>query len=187
VVQAGAAEEVFDESPALAKQALANIQQAGRQALAEMRRLIATDMANPDSPSRDPVPTLDGLPNLVEEIGRAGVPVSLSVDGSIQNLPDDVSLTAYRIVQQALTNTLSHAGPGARAEVGVRVSDDELIIEVGDDGPGGTNAPAPERSGRGLVGMRERVLLFGGDFTAHARPEGGFVVRALIPLRAKEQ
>ncbi len=186
VVQANAAEEIFDKSPEFARQALSNIQQAGRQALAEVRRLIATDIAEASSLPLTPVPGIGELHRLVEDFGRAGVPVSLSLSGSVEDLPPGVGLSAYRIVQQALTNTLSHGGPGTTARVEVVKAEGELLIDILDDGPGLSVPSDPARRGRGLIGMRERAMLFGGDLVAGPRPEGGFAVRARIPLRVDQ-
>jgi len=182
VVQASAAEEMFDESPAFARQALSNIQQAGRQALAEVRRLIASDMAEASSPSLTPVPGVGDLHRLAEEFGRASIPVSLTVSDPIDDLPADLALSTYRIVQQALTNTLSHGGPGTTARVEVKTANGELLIDIIDDGTGSPASPDPARRGRGIIGMRERAMLFGGDLVAGRRPEGGFAVHARIPL-----
>jgi len=184
VVQAGAAEEVLDESPEAARKALVSIQQASRQALAEVRRLIASD--SDGSPERRaPTPGLANLPELVEELGRSGVPVDLSVTGSLGDLPGDIGLSVYRIVQQALTNTLSHGGAGVTARVDVRRANGDLLIDVVDDGHSTPPAGQPVRRGRGLIGMRERVALFGGDLLAGPRPEGGFGVHARIPIEAE--
>jgi signal transduction histidine kinase len=184
VVQAGAAEEVLDSSPEDARKALGRIQHAGRQALVEVRRLIASD---PDAPSerRPPAPGLSSLPDLVEEFGRSRVPVELSLEGTLDDLPTDVGLSAYRIVQQALTNTLSHGGPGVSARVHVRREDGSLFIDVVDDGLGAAAVSDPSRGGHGLIGMRERVALFGGELKAGPRPEGGFAVHARIPLEVR--
>jgi signal transduction histidine kinase len=183
VVQAGAAEEVLDTSPEDARRALGRIQHAGRQALAEVRRLIASDPNGP-SERRPPAPGLDGLPELAEELRRSGVPVELSVAGPLEDLPADVGFSAYRIVQQALTNTLTHGGPGVSARVDVRRENGSLLIDVVDDGLGATATSDPSRRGRGLIGMRERVALFGGELRAGPRTEGGFGVHARIPLEA---
>jgi signal transduction histidine kinase len=185
VVQANAAEELFDTSPAFARQALANIQQAGRQALAEVRRLIASDIAGPSSPPLAPVPGVTDLKRLVEEFDRAGVPVTLSIGDPLNDLAADLGLSAYRIVQQALTNSLTHGGPGTAARVEVRTTGGELLIDITDDGAGRPEASDPARSGRGLIGMRERAALFGGYLIAGPRPEGGFAVHARIPLEVK--
>jgi signal transduction histidine kinase len=181
VVQAGAAEEVLDTSPEEARRALGRIQHASRQALTEVRRLIASD---PDAPSerRPPTPGLSSIPDLVEEVGRSGLPVELTLADGLGDLPPDVGFAAYRIVQQALTNTLMHGGPGASARVDVRREDRTLLIDVVDDGLGAKAASDVSHRGRGLIGMRERVALFGGELKAGPRPEGGFAVHARIPL-----
>ena len=184
VVQASAAEEVLDTSPDEARKALGRIQHASRQALAEVRRLIASD---PDAPSerRPPAPGVSNLPDLVEEVRRSGVPVELSLAGSLDDLPTDVGLSVYRIVQQALTNTLSHGGPGASARVDVRRENGSLLIDVVDDGLGAEAARDGAHRGRGLIGMRERVAVFGGELKAGPRAEGGFAVHARIPLEVQ--
>lgn len=184
VVQANAAAETFDESPEFARQALFNIQQAGRKALAEVRRLIASDMTEPSSLGLAPVPGLADLGRLAEEFGGAGVPVSLSVKQPLGELPADIGLSAYRIVQQALTNTLSHGGPGTTVRVEVGTNGGQLVIDIVDDGKGESTAPGPSRTGRGIIGMRERAMLFGGELVAGRRSEGGFAVHARIPLGA---
>jgi signal transduction histidine kinase len=183
VVQAGAAEEVLDKWPEAARKALVSIQRAGRRALAEVRRLIASD--SDGSPERRaPTPGLANLPDLVEELGLSGVPVELSITGSLDDLPGDIGLSAYRIVQQALTNTLSHGGAGVSARVDVRRANGDLLIDVVDDGRSTPPAGEPVRQGRGLIGMRERVALFGGDLLVGPGPEGGFGVHARIPIEA---
>ena len=183
VVQAGAAEEVLDESPEEARRALIRIQEAGRQALAEIRRLIGSDAAI-SAASRTPAPRLIDIRRLVDDLGEAGMAVELSITGPIDALPADVGLSAYRIVQQALTNTLTHGGPGATASVDVRWAEGELVIDVSDDGLGAASPRDLDHQGRGLIGMRERVAVFGGDLEAGPRPEGGFRVHARIPMEA---
>jgi len=183
VVQAGAAQEVFDESPELVRQALTRIEGAGRRALAEVRRMISSDAAAPTG-GLVPLPGLADLPRLVDELGRAGVPVELAVTGEIDDLPDDIGLSTYRIVQQALTNTLSHAGAGVTARVVVRRVEGEVLIDVVDAGRGASEPSDAAHRGRGLIGMRERATLFGGDLRAGPRPEGGFAVHARIPVGA---
>jgi signal transduction histidine kinase len=182
VVQAEAAEEVFDASPAQAREALGRIRKAGREALAEVRRLIASDMTTSGSERLVTVPTLADLGALADDLRASGMPVTLAIGGSPDRIPADIQLSAYRIVQQALTNALTHGGPGVAARVDVRVSDDEVCIDVVDDG----RAMKPEgravRQGRGLIGMRERVGLFGGSVEAGPEPGGGFGVHARVPL-----
>ena len=182
VVQAGAALEVFDGSPELARQALDRIERAGRQALAEVRRVISIDDTPASVADLAPLPGLGDLPDLVEEFERAGMPVELTISGGVDDLPEDVGLSAYRIVQQALTNALSHGGSGVSARIDLRQAKGDLLIDVVDDGRGGSLVADPTRRGRGLIGMRERAVLFGGELTAGPRPEGGFSVRTRIPV-----
>jgi signal transduction histidine kinase len=129
-----------------------------------------------------PQPGLSDLPRLVEQVREAGLPVELELEGEQRELPVGLELSAYRIVQEALTNALKHAGD-ARATVRVRYLQDSLELEVVDDGPGAAAAAAAHGGGHGLVGMRERVALYGGRFEAARRPSGGFTVRALLPVR----
>jgi len=182
VVQAEAAEEVFDESPEMARQALGRIRRAGREALTEVRRLIATDLASAGSDRLGTLPTLADLGALAEDLRASGLSVSLSVSGRLDGLPNDVNLSGFRVVQQALTNSLTHGGPGVSARVDVVASDAEVRIDVVDNGRGGTGQPRPTREGRGLIGMRERVALVGGELLAGPEPQGGFGVHAKIPL-----
>jgi signal transduction histidine kinase len=127
-----------------------------------------------------PQPGLRDLPTLVSQVCDAGLPVELHVDGERRELPVGLELSAYRIVQEALTNALKHAGD-THATVRVRYGEDAIELEVVDDG---REATSPERAGgHGLVGMRERVALYGGRFEARRRAEGGYLVRALLPIR----
>jgi signal transduction histidine kinase len=127
-----------------------------------------------------PQPGLDDVPMLVGQLRDAGLPVELSIDGERRELPVGIELSAYRIVQEALTNTLKHAGD-ARATVHVRYGPDSLELEIADDGPGGNKRASG--GGHGLVGMRERVALYGGRFDASRRPSGGFAIRVVLPIR----
>jgi signal transduction histidine kinase len=129
-----------------------------------------------------PQPGIDDLGALVEQARQSGLAVELVTEGTPAPLPADVDRSAYRIVQEALTNTLKHAGP-VRTRVTVRYAGEELELEISDDGaPGRVRNGAPATGGHGLVGMRERVGLYGGDLHADHRPEGGFVVRATLPI-----
>jgi signal transduction histidine kinase len=179
VVQAGAERRVLDSGNASTKDVLATIERIGRGALTEMRRLVG--MLRSDA--RDPLapqPGLDDLPTLVAQVCEAGLPVELQVDGERRELPVGIELSAYRIVQEALTNALKHAGQ-SHASVRVHYGIDSLELEIVDDGAG---AQAPLASGgHGLVGMRERVALYGGRLVAGQRPSGGFAVRVLLPIR----
>jgi signal transduction histidine kinase len=166
---------------------LAEIEYSGRQALSETRRLFGV-LRDPDQQTgRAPQPGIGELPALADRLRVAGLEVSLSIDGDGTDLPPAVNLSAYRIVQEALTNVLKHAGP-ARAEVTVDCTDIAVTIEVTDNGPGNPAPPAVKGAGevgggQGLAGMRERVALFGGDLRAGPRPGGGFTVCAWLPIR----
>ena len=179
VVQAGAARTVSASDPAGTAEALRQIEASGRTGLAEMRRLLGILKAEGDGDGRTPQPGLADLGELLDSMRATGLAVEAVVEGSPRPLPPGVDLSAYRIIQEALTNALRHAG-GASARVVVRYEPDALELEIADDGPGspdGSEAPA----GHGLIGMRERVQLFGGQFEAGPRPGGGFLVRVRLP------
>lgn len=156
------------------------IETAARQAMAEMRRLFGVLRADRDQVPLAPQPGLGQLESLLEHTRAAGLPVELRVDGEAVPLPAGVDLVAYRVVQEALTNSLRHAGP-AHASVLVRYSDSQLEIQVEDDGTG--QAARATIGGHGLLGMRARIDLYGGAFESGDRPGGGFLVRARLPLR----
>jgi signal transduction histidine kinase len=177
VLEAGAERVNLDEGQTSARQALRSIERTGRQALAEMRRLVGVLRTENDEPELLPQPSLNQLDVLIEQLGRAGLTVELRVVGEAVQLAPGLDISAYRIVQEALTNVLKHAGQ-ARANVVVTYGEGTLEIEIADDGRGGT----PNGSGHGIVGMRERVALFGGLFEAGGRAGGGFAVRARLPL-----
>jgi signal transduction histidine kinase len=158
---------------------LETVEQIGRGALTEMRRLVGMLRSGGDEPL-EPQPGLADLERLVGQVREAGLPVELQIEGERRQLPVGLDLSAYRIVQEALTNALKYAGQ-AHATVTVRYRDDSLELEVIDDGAGATNRPAS--GGHGLVGMRERVALYGGRFEAGRRASGGFTVRVLLPIR----
>ena len=180
VIQAQAAQRVLRADPAKAEQALTSIEVTGRQGLAEMRRLLDVLIGSDDTAPLTPQPALRHLDTLLEQVRAAGLPVDMSVEGSERPLPPGLDLSAYRIVQEALTNTLRHAG-AARARVRVRYRPAGVDVEVADDG---TASPAGEGTGgRGLVGMRERVALYGGTLHAGPRAEGGYLVRAHLPFQ----
>ena len=179
VVQAGAERRVLDESRGSTREVLATIEHIGRGALTEMRRLVGMLRADADDPLA-PQPGLDDLPMLITQVREAGLPVELRVEGDRRELPVGIELSAYRIVQEALTNALKHAGD-ARASVHLRYGADSLELEIVDDGAGAV-AETPG-GGHGLVGMRERVALYGGRFDAGRRQSGGFSVRVLLPIR----
>ena len=180
VVQAGAERRVLEPANDSTRDVLETIEKIGRGALTEMRRMVG--MLRSDTPDPlTPQPGLDDLTTLVGQVRDAGLPVELRVEGERRPLPVGIELSAYRIVQEALTNALKHAG-GAQAIVYVRYGADSLELEIVDDGAGS----APElvvRGGHGLVGMRERVALYGGRLDAGRRASGGFAVRVLLPIR----
>ncbi|HEV2905817.1 MAG TPA: sensor histidine kinase [Actinomycetota bacterium] len=182
VVQAGAARLVVDKDPEHAAAAMTQIEQTGRAGLAEMRRLLGIlENANEAAPLL-PQPGLEQLDELLGTMRGTGLPVETIVEGTPRALPPGVDLTAYRIVQEALTNALKH-GERAHTQVLLRYEDDRLEVEIADEGPGPPPVGA-KTPGLGLIGMRERVALFGGSFETGARPGGGFAVRARIPLEA---
>lgn len=184
VVQAGAARRLVERDPGAAAEAAGQVEATGRDALQEMRRALGVLRAEAgatggDAASRLPQPSLGDLDILVEGYRDAGLDVRLRTDGDVRPLPSGVELAAYRIVQEALTNTMKHAGP-ARAEVRVGFGDDALSIVVADDGRGAGFGPTEE--GHGLAGMRERVAAYDGDLQAGPHPGGGFRVLARLPL-----
>ncbi len=176
VVQAGAADDAFDREPRAAREAVRAIDQASRSALADLRRVLG--ILHHDEPDYEPQAGLDRLDALVDSVRATGLAVSLEVEGAQRPIPSSVELSAYRIVQEALTNSLKHA----RAEH-VRITiryGATLEIEVEDDGRGEANGAQPP--GRGLIGMRERVALLGGTLAAGPEASGGYRVRADIPI-----
>jgi signal transduction histidine kinase len=185
VVQAEAGPVAVERDPARAAGAFEAIAATGRQALVEMRRLLGVLRGDGgQAASLTPQPGLDEVASLVEQVGRTGLEVELVVEGTRAPLPAGVELSAYRIVQEALTNAVRHAG-GGRALVLVRYGEHDLELTVRDGGGGGSAAaPAGGRAGQGLVGMRERVSLFGGELHAGPGPDGGFTVAARLPLGA---
>jgi signal transduction histidine kinase len=182
VVQAAAGEDVFDEDPGKARESLAAVASTGRAALTELRRLLGVIRAEDDrsDTAYAPQPGLERIDELIGQVRETGLPVELSVLGEARPLPEGVGLCAYRIVQEALTNTLKHAH-ASTAQVQLRYVADALELQVLDDGRGTTSLNG-EIDGQGLIGMRERVALFGGELTAEPRPGRGYEVRARLPL-----
>ncbi|MDQ6748717.1 MAG: sensor histidine kinase [Candidatus Dormibacteraeota bacterium] len=182
VLQAGGALRVLDRDPDKVREVLTNIETQGREALTEMRRVLEVMRVHGvDGPELLPQPGLQDLPALVADVSQAGVPVKLSVAGEVRALPPGLDLSAYRIVQEALTNVLKHA-TGAAADVNVHYGDGkvELLIQ-NQPGAAAKTALRQTGGGHGLVGMRERVSLFGGEL--HAGPhDGGYRVQALLPV-----
>ena len=178
VLQVGAVRHRMPDSQAENREALQNVEQAGRTALAEMRRLLGAMRRDDDQPEYLPHPGLADLDSLLDDVRAAGLAVRLQVHGEPVALPPGLDLSAYRIVQEAVTNTLKHAH-AHQAEVDVHYEPHDLRVEVRDDGRGPTTG---DGLGHGLVGIGERVKIFGGDLSAGAAPTGGFVLRARLPL-----
>ncbi len=178
VLQVGAVRHNLPETLAGDADALRGVERTGRAALAEMRRLLGAMRRNGDDVELMPQPGLDGLDALLEEVGRAGLPVQLHIGGEPSPLSRAIELSAYRIVQEGLTNALKHAR-ASRADVTLSYAPDELQIEVRDDGEGATRS---DGAGHGLAGVRERVKIYGGEMSAGAAPDGGFVLSARLPL-----
>ena len=177
-VQASAVRRMLTPEQEREREALVTVEETGRKALAEMRRLLGIMRAEEEVAALSPQPGLATLPMLVEHVRRSGLPVELSVEGEPVELPAGVDLSAYRIVQEALTNTLKHAGP-AHAWVNVRYVGDDLEIEVVNDGRGQSES---DGRGHGLVGMRERAALYGGELQSGPLPGGGFKISARLPV-----
>jgi len=180
VVQAGAERHALPDGQDSTREALTSIEQAGRQALAEARRLLGMLRPGGEREGLEPQPSVDQIDLLVEQVQRAGLPVRLEIEGEPGPLPAGVDLCAYRIVQEGLTNALKHAGP-AQAEVLLHYEPRGLDIEVRDDGHGLPEANG-DGSGHGLIGMRERVALYGGSLETGPRDGGGFQIHAHLPL-----
>ena len=179
VVQAEAAEEMLHRSPEAAAQPLHRVQETGRQSLAEMRRLLGVLRADGhEPPSTAPQPSLRRLPELIQSAADVGLRVDVDIEGTRRDLPLGLELAAYRIVQEALTNTRRHAG-ARTARVRLGYSPEALYVTVTDDGTGTGEHPNPV--GHGLIGMRERVALYGGTLEAGPTPGGGFRVAAVLP------
>jgi len=175
-VKAGIGNHVAEQHPAEAREALRVIESTSRASLAEMRHLLGVLRSEVDGAALAPAPGLAGLPDLASRAADAGVSVSVSVgDGE---LPDGVGLSVYRIVQESVTNVVRHAAP-ARCRVTVEPTGDDVRVEVTNDGP--VLRAVEPHAGHGLIGMRERVAVYGGTFSAGPRPEGGFRVAATIP------
>ncbi len=183
VLQVGAVRHKLPDALAEDRDALRGVERAGRTALAEMRRLLAAMRREGDEAELVPQPGLDGLDSLLGEVGRAGLPVELHVDGEPVPLPRGIDLSAYRIVQEGLTNALKHAH-ASDADVTVRYRPDELEIEVRDNGRGTATS---DGLGHGLIGVRERVKIYGGEMTAGTATDGGFVLSTRLPLGEDER
>ena len=182
VLQARGGRRVLQSDPVEAREALDAIERAGEQALTEMRRLLGLLRDGDEELALAPQPSLARIDDLAASLTETGLPVEVRVEGTPVNLPPGIDVTAYRIVQEALTNTLKHAGP-ARAFVVVRYEPGVVELEVLDDGPG---AAGGNGSGHGLVGIGERVAVYGGELASGRRPEGGYALRARLPFGEPE-
>jgi signal transduction histidine kinase len=178
VLQVGAVRHKLPDALAEDVDALRGVERTGRAALAEMRRLLGAMRSEGDGPELTPQPGLDSLDSLLDDVGRAGLPVRLHLEGDAFPLPRAIDLSAYRIVQEGLTNSLKHAH-ASQADVTVRYGADGLQLEVRDDGVGTSTS---DGLGHGLVGVRERVKIYGGEMTVGPASEGGFVLSARLPL-----
>ena len=180
VVQAEGARRVLERDPERAREALDSIEQTGRTALEDMRRSLGVLRRDDVDPALQPQPGIDDVGDLLEQAREAGLAVEYAVEGEPRTLPQGVDLSAYRIVQEALTNTIKHAGR-VSTRITVSYGERELTLEVSDSGPG-PSANGRGGSGQGLIGMRERVELHGGELVTGPGPDGGFIVRASFPL-----
>ena len=178
VLQVGAVRHNLPDEQAEDREALSGVERAGRTALTEMRRLLSAMRGEGEEAELVPQPGLDGLDALLDEVSRAGLPVALHVDGQPIPLPRGVDLSAYRIVQEGLTNVLKHAH-ASDADVIVRYRPDELEIQIRDNGHGHVRS---DGLGHGLVGVRERVKIYGGEMSAETSDDGGFVLSTRLPL-----
>ena len=179
VLQVGAVRHRLPAARSEDREALTGVEQVGREALAEMRHLLDAMRDDGEDLELGPQPGLDRLDALLQEVGRTGLPVRLHMDGNPLELPRGIDISAYRIVQEALTNVLKHSG-ASQAEVGVEYTPDQLRIEVRDNGRGA--AARNGGSGHGLIGIRERVKLYGGEMSTGSANGGGFVLSARLPL-----
>jgi signal transduction histidine kinase len=177
-VQASAVRRLLRPEQQRERESLLIVEQTGREALAEMRRMVGVLRRPEEAPALAPQPSLKHLDKLVEQAREAGLPVELRVEGDPLPLPAGLDLTAYRLVQEALTNALKHAR-AQHAEVLVHYSDEHVELTVSDDGRGAGDG---DGGGHGLVGMRERMTVYGGELEAGPRPEGGYRLRARLPV-----
>ena len=178
-VQASAVRRLLLPEQTAEREALEIVEQTGREALAEMRRLVGVLRRPEEGPALAPQPSLEHLDRLVAQARESGLPVEVRIEGEPTQLPPGVDLTAYRLVQEGLTNAIKHAR-ASRADVVVRYGDGDVEVSVTDDGDGSGDGGG---GGHGLVGMRERVTVYGGEFEAGPRPEGGYALRARLPVQ----
>jgi signal transduction histidine kinase len=184
VVQADGATYALDQDPESARKALMAIAQTGRTALTEMRRMLGVLRSADDAGNYAPQPGIEQLGDLLEQVRSTGLPVTLTVEGVPREMPTGLALAVYRIVQESLTNTRKHGGSDVRASVALIYTDDCLLLRIVDNGRG---AAAPgDGMGHGLVGMRERVSVFGGTLVTGPHVGGGYAVEAMLPFPALE-
>lgn len=184
-VQAAAVRRRLTPEQAVERQALETVESVGREALAEMRRMVAVLRQAGDDRDLEPPPGLDQLDRLAAKFRTAGLPVTVEVTGASRELAPGLDLTAYRLVQEGLTNTLRHARDAHRVHVEIDYREDELELAVRDDGQPSASTAPPKDAGNGLLGMRERVAVYGGSLLARPRPEGGFELVATLPLESR--
>jgi signal transduction histidine kinase len=181
-VQASAVRRRLTPDQVVEREALETVEGVGREALAEMRRMVGVLRQEGDRADLEPPPGLDQVERLADQFRASGLPVDITVTGAAQALAPGLDLTAYRLVQEGLTNTLRHAQHPQRAQVAIDYRQDRLHLAVRDDGQvSAVHSPSPE-AGNGLLGMRERVAVYGGELVARVRPEGGFELMATLPL-----
>ena len=180
-LQAEGAKRIASGSDPRIVEALETIRVAGHGALAEMRRTLGLLRPTDDHAVTEPLPRLADLEKLVTQIRDAGVPVDVDISGPERRLSDGAELSAYRIVQESLTNAIRHGGPGVTTKVSIEYGEESLDLTVSDDGRG-TSANTPDNGGHGIIGMRERIAVLGGEFEAGPKTGGGYRVRATIPI-----
>jgi signal transduction histidine kinase len=186
VVQSSAARRMIDRNPERAQEALTSVEHTGREALTEMRRMLDMLRGDDEDVALAPQPSIDELDALLDRAREAGLDVDLEVEGERRRVQSSVDLSTFRIVQEALSNTIQHAG-AAHAHVRLRYGQSEVEVDVTDDGRGARPPEVANGSGHGLVGMRERVAMLGGSLEAGYRADGGFEVRATLPLEPEER
>lgn len=180
-LQAEGARRIADDSDPRVVGALDTIRLAGHRALAELRRTVDLLRSPEEDLATDPLPRLADVDRLVDQVRDAGVSVTLKIDGEPRPLSDGAELSAYRIVQESLTNAVRHGGPGVSIDVSIEYTPEQLDVSISDDGRGAAGRPA-NNGGHGIVGMRERVAVLGGEFHAGPRAGGGYLIRATIPV-----
>jgi signal transduction histidine kinase len=182
-VQAAAGREIVHDNPDKAAEVFARIESVGRESLTELRRMLGVlRESGEDDASLSPQPGISDIAEAVAESSATGTPTELVIEGTQRPLGPGVELAVYRIVQEALTNVRKHAGGAASATVCLAYGDDELVLEVTDDGRGAATSLSRLGSGQGQIGMRERVEIYGGRFDAGPRPGGGYAVKATLPI-----